>query len=66
MAEKDNSIYDIAFKKRAARISELEARCRELRDDTEYAIKEYVKAGGSKKLKPKKAPPYTDALNGLR
>ncbi len=66
MAEKNESIYDIAFKRRAARISELENRCRELEDDTEYAVREYVKAGGDKKLRAKKKPAYTTALDGLR
>ena len=63
--KEEGGVYDIAFNERRNRIAELELRSRQLCEDIEDCVKEYIKAGGPKKLKRKKRK-YTSALDGLR
>ena len=67
MAKKETKkdTYDIAFNERENRILDLEFESRNLEEDVEDAIKAYIKAGGSRKLKRKKKK-FTKALDGLR
>ena len=49
---KDNkSVYDIAFTKRDAEIMRQEGYLAGIEEDIEDAIEQYIKAGGSKKLR---------------
>ena len=62
---KKNDTYDIVFNERDNRIAELEFESNNIEEDIEDSIRDYIRAGGPRKLKGKKKK-FTKALDGLR
>ncbi len=52
--DKNDGVFDVAYDKRQEELERLELDKRDVTEELEAAMKDFIKAGGSKKLKAKR------------